>query len=73
MTHIEEGVEDELDIVVDHGSDADRYEVRIIEHRGCIVGSRLGSRGIRVVDDLNGIIEDKIVGDDIIPEGSAKT
>ena len=59
--------------MVDHGSYADRYEIRIIEHRGCIVGSRLGSRGIRVVDDLNGIIEDEIVGDDIIPEESAKT
>ena len=71
MTHIKKGVEDELDIVVDHGPDGDRHEIRIIQNSGCVVGNRLGWWGVRVVDDLNCIVEDKVIRDDIIPDGQS--
>ena len=71
MTHIKEGVEDELDVVVDHRPGGDRYEIRVIQYGRCIVGRRLGWWGIRVVDDLNCIVEDEIIRDDIIPDGQS--
>jgi hypothetical protein len=69
VTHIEEGIEDKLDIVVDHGPGGDRYKVGVVQNSRCVVGGRLGRWSIRVVDDLNGIVEDKIFRDDIIPDG----
>ena len=69
VNHIKEGVKDKFDIVVDHGSGGDRYEVGIVQDSRCVIGSRLGRWSIRVVDDLNGIVEDKIFRDDIIPDG----
>jgi hypothetical protein len=69
VPHIKEGVEDELDIVVDHGPGGDRYKVGVVQNSRCVVGGRLGRWSIRVVDDLNGVVENKIIRDDIIPDG----
>ena len=69
MTHIKEGVEDEFDIVVDHWPGGDRYKVGVVQNSRCVVGGRLGRWSIRVVDNLDGIVEDKIIWDDIIPDG----
>jgi hypothetical protein len=73
VTHIKEGVEDKFDIVVDHGPDGDRYEVGVIQNSRCVVGSRLGRWSIRVVDDLDGVVEDKIIRNDIIPDDKPKS
>jgi len=72
VTHIEESVEDELDIVVDHRSGGDRYEIRIIQYGRCVVSRRLSWWGVRIVDDLNCIVEDKIIRDYIIPNGQPR-
>jgi hypothetical protein len=73
LTYIEEGVEYELNIVIDHGSGDNGYEICIVQNGRCVVGHRLCGWGIRVVNDLNGIVEDKIIRDDIIPDDQPRS
>ena len=66
-THVKESIQGELNVVFDHLSIDERDELCIIQHGRRFVFYRSRCRVLGIVDDLDGIVENQIIGNHIIP------